>query len=263
MNAMQYGLMFLRRNIPEEVLDLAYRDSNPRYNSITSLDDRILTKLIRPKIMVDINVVGGIPITIDTSKCKIETLTYNEYIVVVPKSITNNQSITAVHEYINAGMGAAVTGVCASSGQLMNIANNMYNNLAIQNVIQSARLELIGENRILITDPNALPMYGWIRATVTHNANLEDIQPANYPVVGRLFTLGAKTDIYTNLRVKLDKAAIYGGHELSVITDIIEGYADANDMYEEFLTTVWRKNAYINSADNMGRYVKSMLGNTF
>ena len=63
------------------------------------------------------------------------------------------------------------------------------------------------------------------------------------------------------MRVKLDQGYVYGGHELGVITDIIDGYADAEEMYQEHLTTIMKKALFSVQSENMDRYIKSMLGN--
>ena len=44
-------------------------------------------------------------------------------------------------------------------------------------------------------------------------------------------------------------------------TDIIDGYADAEEMYQEHLTTIMKKALLSVQSENMDRYIKSMLGN--
>ena len=262
MNAVQYGLSVLKQSIPEMILELTFRNKvNENANKITSLDDRMLVEHIRPHILMDMNVIGGIPIRINIDACESEWLDANEYLIVVPKSMTNNQPIISVDELINPGLGTMNASMCSYNGMLLNTAVHMYNNLATANIPQTARLDLIGENRILISDPSAYPLSGVMRCTIAHNGNLEDIHPRNYPVIAQLFVLGTKAYIFNKLQLQLDQGYLYGGHELSRITDIVDSYSDANEMYREYLDTTWRKTSFLNNADNTARYVKSMLGN--
>lgn len=263
MNALQYALNNIHMSIPHMVLELAFRDENTNVNQLMSLDEKMLRKCIRPMILVDMSVVNGIPIEIDVSKCNVQWLVNNEYVITVPKFLTNNQALISVEDFVNPSTSlSTIIGGCYSNGQLVNEGMNMYNNLAVINVMQTARLELIGENRIFVSDPRGMPMSGFIKATISHNANLENIHAKLFPVVGHLMVLGVKSFIFNKLSIELDQGYIYGGHELSKIVETVEDYRDSKEAYTEYLTTTWKKNAYFNSATNMGNYIKSMLGNT-
>ena len=51
----------LRYRIPSEILNIAFRDSNNnwRQHQPISLNEQILTKVIRPRVIVDSNIIGG------------------------------------------------------------------------------------------------------------------------------------------------------------------------------------------------------------
>lgn len=263
MNALQYALNNIHMVIPNMILELAFRDDNVNVNQLMSLDEKMLRKCIRPMILVDMSVVNGIPISIDVSQCTVQWLVGNEYVITVPKYLTNNQPLISVDDFVNPSASLnSLVGGCPANGQLVGEGMNMYNNLAMINVMQTARLELIGENRVYVSDPRGMPMSGTLKATISHNANLENIHAKLFPVVAHLMILGVKSFIFNRLSLELDQGFIYGGHELSKVVEIVEDYRDSREMYVEYLTTTWKKNAYFNSATNMGSYIKSMLGNT-
>ena len=82
MNAVQYGLSKIHLTIPNEVLVLAFRDPDPTRDQLVSLDDKIMTNFIRPHVMQDMNVVGGIPINVDlslVSSLQIKHLSFSIY----------------------------------------------------------------------------------------------------------------------------------------------------------------------------------------
>ena len=262
MNAVQYGLSKIHLTIPNEVLVLAFRDPDPTRDQLVSLDDKIMTNFIRPHVMQDMNVVGGIPINVDLSLCQIQWLRSNEYLMVIPKNLTNGQPIISVEEFVNAALAPNFTmNYSNRESPLIASADKMYSNLSPSNVMQTTRIELLGENRVLISDPSISPIYGILRCTIAHNGNLENIPPKSYPAVAQLFILGVKSFIYNKLKVELDQGFLYGGHELSIITDIVNEYADAYTQYTEYLNTVWRKVSYLSNTDNAGRYVQMLLGN--
>ena len=264
MNAVQYGLSKIHFNIPDMVLFLAFKDPNPVRDQLVSLDDKIMTRLIRPYILKDMNVIGGVPIKIQLANCVVKWLHSNEYLVTVPKNLTNYQPIISCEEFVSATVAPtfAMNYVNGSHSPLLAASDTMFNNLAPSKIMQTARIELIGENRILISDPSVTPMSGVLRCTIANNGNLENIHAKTFPAVGELFTLGTKAFVYNTLKVPLDQGYIYGGHELPVITEIVDSFSDASEMYHEYLTTTWKKAQFLNSPDNTARYIKLMLSNT-
>lgn len=262
MNAVQYGLSKIHLTIPENILFLAFKDPDPARDQLVSLDDKILTNFIRPHVLQDMNVIGGQTIKVDLSQCQIQWLYHNEYLITVPKTLTNYLPIISAEEIINAMLVPTMTSSYSrAESPLMGPANTLYTNLGPSNVMQSARLELLGENKILLSDPSITPINGILRCTIAHGGNLENIPPKSYPAVAELFILGVKSFIYNKLKVELDQGFLYGGHELSIITDIVNEYADSYTQYIEYLNTVWRKVSYLSNTDNAGRYVKMLLGN--
>ena len=88
---------------------------------------------------------------------------------------------------------------------------------------------------------------------------LENIQPPYYMAVAEMFTLGLKMYIYNTLRIKLDKGFIYAGHDLSVIKDIVDSYADAGEMYQE-KRQIWARIAVLNDSRKMTTVTATMIG---
>ena len=66
--------------------------------------------------------------------------------------------------------------------------------------------------------------------------------------------------IYNSTRVKANQGVLYGGHELSIVSDIMNEYGDQESMYYETLTKEWAKCQFINSEKNMTSYIGMMLG---
>lgn len=58
-----------------------------------------MSKVIRPRVLVDCNLVGGIQMTVPVNACNIDLLPSGESVVQVPRSVTNNKKIVTVLSY--------------------------------------------------------------------------------------------------------------------------------------------------------------------
>lgn len=260
MNAMQKALSEIYFTIPVEVLNLGFKENNDKLNKIIGLDERITSSVIRPRVMVDANLCGGVPMRINTLDCKVTHLPTNEYIVEVPKTLTDNRSIICCLSLV-AILGAPTSLFAVGTNPVIASTNVMYNSLSNESVIQTSRLELIGENIIMVQDPSISIFNCVIRVMVEHDNNMGTLQPGFIPSFAKLCVLAVKSYLYNTLKVKLNQGFVYGGHELSSITDIIEGYADAEDQYQEYIQETYGAISYMNSNDNMWRLIKSQMGN--
>ena len=263
MNAINVALNDIRFNIPEHVLYIGFIEGNDSTNHIVSLDERIMTKVIRPRVMRDCNLVGGVPAKIELRGAHVENVGYkNEYIVQIPKTATQGKSILVALELLsNVNYGYNYPGV--NSVSTTATVSKMYNNMAHHNLIQTSRLELIGENTILVADPSVWLYNCVLRVILAYDDNMSTLNVRSYPSFSKACIIATKAYIYNTLKIKLDQGYIYGGHELSTVTEIVNEYSDANTEYEEFVTTILRKVLFMNSVDSKARYVKSLFGNSF
>lgn len=263
MNAINVALNEIRFNIPQDILFIAFIEGNDSTNHIISLDERIMVKVIRPRVMRDCNLVGGIDAKISLKGAQIDFIGYNnEYLIKIPKGMTQGKSIIEALELLsNVNYGFNYPGV--NSVSTTATVSKMYNNLAHHNLIQTSRLELVGENTILVADPSVFLYNCVLRCVLAYDDNMSSLHVRAYPKFTRACVLAVKAYIYNLLKVKLDQGYVYGGHELSTITEIVNEYSDANQEYFEYINTVLRKVLFMQQPDSMNRYVKAMFGNSF
>jgi len=261
MNALQKAIADVKYTIPYDILNLTFVEDDDRINNMISIDDRILNGILRPRVLVDCNIMGGIEARVPLGGCTISWMTNREFIVEVPKELTNGKSIITALGLVSNVIYTQTTQF-SDMPAVASAGINMMNNLNTETVVQTSRLELIGDNIIVVQDPNIHLMNGILRCMVENSPNMENINPRSYNTFSKLCILGVKSYIYNTLLIKLDKGYLYGGHELGVIKDIVDSYSGAEEEYQEYLTTVWRKVAFINDSEAMSRYVKSYIGNT-
>ena len=263
MNAINVALTDIRFNIPADILFIGFMEGySDTVNQIISLDERIVQKVIRPRVMRDCNLIGGIDAKINLKTAQIDYLGYNnEYIIRISKGMTQGKSILRALELLsNVNYGFNYPGV--NSVSTTATVSKMYNNLAHHNLIQTSRLELVGENTILVADPSVFLYNCVMRVVLAYDDNMSSLNVRAFPMFSHACILAVKAYIYNTLKVKLDQGYVYGGHELSTITEIVNEYSDANEQYDEYLKMVLRKVLFMQQPDTMNRYVKAMFGNS-
>lgn len=266
MNAINIALQEIRNNIPPEVLQLAFIQNDPCLgrvnNQIVSLDERIKSAVIRRRVMTHCNLVGGQPVYIylGNNSIRINEVLPAEYVITIPKSLTEGKGIVSVLSVVS-NFGYINTTAFGYVSPMITAANNMYNNLASETIMQSSRLELIGENVVLIKDPSMYLFNTALRCVLENDSNMSNLHPRFMLAFAKLCVLATKSYIYNTCKVKMDQAYLYGGHELNSVTEIIDGYSDAEQMYQEYLHVEFKKVMYMNSPNNMSRTIRSMFGN--
>ncbi len=269
MNAVIKGLADVQYRIPKEIIQLALKEATVMANAYASTDEKLLAAIIRPRALVDMNIVGGVSLSIDLSRCTITSTEYNdEFIIVVPKTLTANRSILSANTIYTrpVGQNNFNTGTISRSNistntTLLDMGGQLISGYGTEgNILTTSRLEVIGENTIIVQERTGLFARGSMECTVVNSMNLENIKPASYIAVGKLFTLCVKAWIYNTLIIKKDKGYLYHGQELPIINEKIDEYAEMEEMYTEYIETTWRKIAAMNDTRRYGTAIQQLMG---
>lgn len=261
-------------SLPEKVLVDAFINTIPyELRGADSVDGYILSTVIRPRVLIDLNLVAGRETLINLSQCEVSS-TYDEgtaFTVVfkVPKVLTNGRSIVSalsVQEgstgYIAGNGGAcnagASTGHLDSQSSLLDLANRLNNPSG--HGFYNVHLEVIGENLIMVKYLNKIGSYGFLRARIENEANLSNLQPAFYSEFSTLCIYAVKSYIYNKFLLIPNKGSIYGGHELGALDNYIDSLSDSEELYREYLSNVIPKIMLINDDERHSRYIKSIMG---
>ena len=261
MNAISVALNHLKFVIPYEILHIGFIENLHKRLTADSIDERIINSVLRPRVILDTNLHSGVPVTISTTKCKWHDLGNDNFLLTVPKEVLDGKSIISVMSIVRGGY-APTTG--PRDSHLYKAAVNVFNNISYgdRTGIHSARLELIGDNTILVEEPTCALSDAQLRCIVEYSDNMQELNPRFYPAFNKLCELAVKYYIYITCVIKLDQGYVYGGHELSSINDIISNYESANEDYLEQLQ-LFKKLSYMNNPNNMRRDIKSCIGNMF
>jgi hypothetical protein len=266
MNPITKALDEVMFRIPREILKVVFQEPYQQYRDLPSdIKERIRCMVLVPRVLVDCNLVSGVETRIDLSDVASETVDGGYTTVFqIPKTKTNNRSILSVFDVTygdmyrtQAGYGAYSAG--RSSPVLQAAATVMEAQLRTPNV-GTTRVELIGENVVMVQDSMILPQNLFLRCSLENEENLSNIQARSYLVFAKLVELAVKSFIYNSYIIQLDMGELRGGVQVGKFKDIVEGYSDAEEMYQEHLNEKWAKVAFMNDQESMHRYISLLSG---
>lgn len=267
MSAIKKALSEIRFSIPDAILQEVFVDRTSHWrNSPQSLDDQIVSLVLRPRVLVDADLVGGTEIFVSLEGVPARMVDQFMTIYAIPKDRTQGRSIVSVKHLSYLAYGALAS---MSANQLFqpcsvtpltSAAQAMFDSINSIPPISTARARLIGENTVLVQDTSPPVGVGMLRCTIGNEEELGNLPPRTYIDFADMCVLAVKAYIYNEYIIKLDLGFINGGQEIGRFKEIVDGYADANTMYREFLKTKWQKIAYGADREKMRRFIQLQTG---
>lgn len=279
MNPISLAISHVKYTIPRPLLEKVFIDGSFgwRTGPKSSLDDQILNLVIRPRVMLNCDLVGGVQAIIPLEGLEQSRPETWVTIIHIPKSRTDGRSITSVLDvsyYSAASIGgygnAGVAGIGAFGGPMgFNEVENSAMASALTSVVSAmdkipmtstARASLIAENTLMIKDGVILSPNSFARVMLANDENLSNLQIRSYPDFFKLVELAVKAYIYNELIILVDTAELRYGQALGVFKDILTSYSDAEENYQTFLSESWKKVAFMNDQESYTRLLKIMIG---
>ena len=271
MNALIYSINEIQQQIPFEILTAGFTiDDTAESINMTSLDDKILRKLLRKRVLIDTNIVGGIEAIIPLNSIPPSYYEYFYTVYNIPPELTMNKEIISALNItsmpgngIFSGNGSGqgnFGGMNMSQGNaLVNVANRIGNAAAPTGVLSNAHIEIVGYNTILIYANYRILMNYGLRVVLENDSNLNNIQPRSYKAFSLLCVLATKAYIYNKLIVALNSGYLSSGQDLGVFKSIIESYSDAEEQYRTYLNEKIGAILYMNDTTRHNRFIASMI----
>lgn len=250
LTAADYAVSKIKLAIPKEILEKTFIDQVSRFKTVRSavnLDTLIKNKVIREIVLTDCNLIGAneIDIAIMSSWCQI--IDSNNCIVRIPKSHTQNRTITEVTQ----ATYLPQTGYLMPYGSMQAISdrtvatNKLLNNIRDPIIAGTVDCEVVGENVISVIGAGTIPSNMFLTVMVEHDEQMSKLRKAAYFNFAQLCILACKSYIWSNRIIEMDKAEVHGGYQLNRFTSVIEGYEDAYDQYIEYFNEKWKKTSYM------------------
>ncbi len=267
MNPVHKMLDEVKYTIPMILLQETFKDNSNWRSAPVSIDERIMNLIIRPRIMVDADLVGGMMIIIPLDGLQPEYIDNYSLIYKIPDDRVLNRTIISV---LSIGYMPYSNGFNSMGTSYGNIAPTSINDTASVNQrladsyssippISNAVVDLIGHNTVVIRDQFRVSAAYQLRAIVGNETNLNNLNPRSYHSFAKLCTLGVKSYIYNELIIRMDKGFLLGGQELGSFKNIVDGYADAEEQYQQYLHETYKSVAFMNDVQAFDRFLKLQI----
>ncbi len=264
MNPITKALDELKFRIPKYILDQAFKPPVTQWRGcILSLDEMITNAVIRPRVLIDCNIVGGTEAFIYIEDVEMEMVTPYTAIYRIPKERTQGRTILSVSNVYN-----FLGGILTSPGMvtpfvtndLMMAGNAMMNAMSSTPAISTAYVQLIAENTIMVKENTRLSAINYVRCFLADDENMNHLQLRSYNAFSRLVQLAVQSYIYNTLVINIDSAYLQGGQALGAFKEIVDKYADSEDMYQDYLINQWSAVAFMNDNETQRQFIKMMIG---
>lgn len=262
MDCVAHALASLRWTIPPEVINLVFSGSLYGYRAMTGLDENIMATVIRPRVMFDANLVGGTEIFIDLNGIPVERQNDYTSIYRIPKEKTDGRSIISVLN-ITFSDPSKVSSYGVAAGdqntRMLQGFQSMMDAMGTIPVTSTAYVQLIAENTVMVRDTLVLPANIYLRCRLENDNTLSHVQLRNYAQFATLVEYAVKAYIYNQYTVRLDRAALSGGQDLSRVKEIIDEYKDSDQLYREYLHK-WAKISMMGDRETWQRMIRLQMG---
>lgn len=265
MDVISKSIADIRFKIPRQILEAVFINRlNQWRRSQYNVDQLILDLVVKPRVLVDCNLTGGNEVYISLAGIPVERI--NDYTIVyrIPKDKTQGRSILSVKNITmsdmnrSAGYGATMAG--GSTGNILSAGGAVMDAMSGIPAISTANVRLIGENIVMCSDAQTMPLNSYLRCVLEHDETMSHIQPRSYLYFSKLIEYAVKAYIYNEIVIDMGSAMLSGGQDLGVFKDIVDGYADSNELYETHLREVITKVQFMNDSTMMTRHIRLLVG---
>ena len=250
--------------IPSQILDTVFTPKNLSWRQTPpSIDDRITALVIRPRVLVDCNLVGGTEAFIDLCGVYFERSDDYTSVYRIPKTLTNGRSINSVLN-ITFSDPSKVSSYGVAAGQqntmMLQVGSSVMDAHGSIPVTSTAKVQLIGENVVMVRDTVILPANIYLRCILANDEQMSHLQLRSYPHFAKLGVLAVKAYCYNSYVIDMDIGELHGGQVIGKFKEILDSYADAEELYETYLTEKWAKVSFMQDSESYSRWLKLLIG---
>lgn len=262
-----YMINYIKRNIPVEILQVALHEPSQNWvRAPVSMEHLLMTKVIRPRVYVDLDIVGGKLALIDLTGLVPDYVDNFTTVYSVPPDRLDNREILSIlgvtyapfTGHYNTGYGTAPISHC-SINDFNSAGQRMMDSHSAAPSVGNALAEIIGFNTVSVRDTDRISPNYHMRVLLSNQDNLANVHPKSYIKIAQLALMATKSFCYNKLIVKMDQGYIVGGQELGVFRDLVSNWSDAETMYYEFLTETMGRVMYTNDRPRTQRLLKRLI----
>ena len=272
MNAIDKALQEIRATIPLPILQRSFINTIEHYQMLNvSLDSVIRDQVISQRVWADCSLQGAQQILIPFRELKPMQPDAYSFIYRIPKSMTNGRSIMSVLDVVYyVAQGLVAYGGSYSMVNSLTTSNEnspiLQAGKALRDVdgniaqISTANAQIIGENVIFINDNSGLVVAGGAHVKLAHDDQFSNIKPELYGAFSKLCVLATKAWIFNNMEIIIDRNEVWSGMVVGKFKEIVDRYSSAEEMYQEYKDTTWRKAQVSADYVTSNRIIRGMFG---
>ena len=261
MNAIAHALKEVRHSIPPAILQYAFvnnRAGNKR--TVVSIDSIIREEVINARVLPDCNITGGTLEYIPISNLPYKETNSGARIYKISKALTAGRTIYSV---LSVGEDAYCKAYVDSSqgigNRLVDRAQRVSESFAPAEFMHTTDVALENNNTVVV---NA-EVHHWgtnfhLICKLGYDDELSAIPARAYRNFSELVVRAVKAYIYNQTIVSIGAGAVMGGVELGTFRELIDSYADSNELYSEYLRTVWQKVALMGDKASKKRHIRAI-----
>lgn len=244
-------------DLPKQVLQEVFKDDWLDRSMPTSLEDRVFSQIIRPRVLRDIDMYYGENILIDLSGAEFMSVGDMTRIYRLSPSQTNNREIISAEcvgfvpygTNSNYQSGNGYGNIAGQNNELLNYASQVISSVSSIPTVGSTRVDLVGYNTVRVTDRQRFRSSYSLRAFVTNDNRLANIPPQAFDKLLKLCILAVKAYCYNEYIITMGDNFLRRGQELGVFKDIILKWEDCANEYYLYKEEQWAVQGIIMNDD--------------
>lgn len=264
------ALQEIHLSIPRQILSYVFGKeefNNWRRPAPVSVDEMILSKVIRRRVLKDANLIGGKSAWVSLEGLSGSQTDLYTRVYQVPPERVGRREIMSVLEvsYLSFGMGIGSVGAPYSTGaltgqsDLTTVSQRVQDSFSSIAHVSSADVELIGYNTVMLRDSLQQSQAAMLRCLLSNEENLSNLQPRSYRHFATACKLAVKSYIYNETFITLGQGMMEQGQALGQFKEAIDEYKDAEEMYQTFLTETLMKVLFINDHGSHERFIRMQI----
>lgn len=265
MNPISKAISEIKFTIPYDVLRIGFATNEWRSDPLLTLDQEMKNRVIKKRVLQDCNIFGGQTMLVPLDGINPVFADPRTMIYEIPSErILNKEimSVTSVGFYpYNSLFGSSAMGYSQNTGgsSLASAGTRLADAVSNIPMLSTADVELVGNNTVLIRDQIRQGGIYTLRCILANNENMENLHIRYIPSFCKVCILAVKSYLYNRLIVALDRGYIEAGVELTSVKSIVEGYADAEEMYQTELHETWRAISFMAGPHSHKRLIKMQI----
>lgn len=268
MSALATALREIHFSIPSYILELAFNPPSRTWRTAPiSLDEHILSKVLRPRVMTDCNLVGGAYSMVSLEGLNPDFIDTYSMVYEIPPERTQFREIMSVlsigylpfagaYSDMNPGIGmVSPQSMNSLTGAMQRVADSVGGVPPISN----AYVELIGPRSVLVRDQARVTSSYILRCMLANDEQLNNLNPRYWIAFSKLCILAVQAYIYNELFIRIDQSYLVGGQELGAVKEYVSSLSEANLNYQTYLLEKWQASAFMNDTNAYQRFIKLQL----